>query len=101
MSIFLMEDAIYNPKNQSKVPCRLMIFSFVLILVTFFRDSLLLNIMALLITTIVRGLRTSSRPVPLWAAVVSNWVLQSRVGQIIVFHKLDPKVSFRLFLSLK
>jgi hypothetical protein len=60
--------------------------------VTFYRDSMLLATMALLISIIVRGLKRTSMSAPVWISGLSNWVLLNRFGQILIFHNLYPKV---------
>jgi len=64
----------------------------VFLLVTFYRDSMLLATMALLTSIIVRGLKRTSVSAPVWISGLSNWVLMNRFGQILIFHSLYPKV---------
>ena len=64
----------------------------VFLLVTFYRDSMLLATMALLTSIIIRGLKRTSVSAPVWISGLSNWVLMNRFGQILIFHNLYPKV---------
>jgi len=64
----------------------------VFLLVTFYRDSMLLATMALATSIIVRGLKRTSISAPVWISGLSNWVLWNRFGQIFIFHNLYPKV---------
>jgi len=64
----------------------------VFLLVTFYRDSMILATMALLTSIIVRGLKRTSLSAPVWISSLSNWVLLNRFGQILIFHNLYPKV---------
>jgi hypothetical protein len=71
-----------------------------LLTVTFYRDSMFVATMALLMAVIVRGLRRTSLAPPVWIAGLTSWVLQNRFGQILVFHNLDPKVSVTCIIVL-
>jgi len=64
----------------------------VFLLVTFYRDSMLLATMALLTSIILRGLNRTSVSAPGWISGLSNWVLMNRFGQILIFYNLYPKV---------
>ena len=64
----------------------------VFLLVTFYRDSMLLATMALLTSIIIRGLKRTSVSAPVWISGLSNWALMNRFGQILIFHNLYPKV---------
>ncbi|KAJ9585130.1 hypothetical protein L9F63_003082 [Diploptera punctata] len=79
--IFLQYLGYMLPSNGDVTP----------VVVTFFRDSLVLTLLAFMMAVIGRGLRSSSKPVPLWISAVMNIVFQSRIGQLIVLHNLDPK----------
>lgn len=61
------------------------------LIVTFYRDSMLLATMALLTSIIIRGLKRTSVSAPVWISGLSNWALMNRFGQILIFHNLYPK----------
>jgi hypothetical protein len=71
----------------------------VFLLVTFYRDSMILATMALLTSIIVRGLKRTSISAPVWISGLSNWVLLNRFGQIFILHNLYPKVRMDFTFS--
>ncbi|PSN46712.1 hypothetical protein C0J52_14445 [Blattella germanica] len=79
--VFLQYLGRMLPPNGNETP----------LIVTFYRDSLILSAVTIVITSVIFGLRTSSQSIPLWATGISSWMLQNRFGQMIVFHNLDPK----------
>ncbi|KAJ4435498.1 hypothetical protein ANN_18114, partial [Periplaneta americana] len=71
------------PSNGDQVP----------LLMTFYRDSMLLATTALMATLVMRGLGRNSLAAPVWVSDLSSRVLQNRFGQVLVFHSLDPKAA--------
>ncbi|KAJ4435499.1 hypothetical protein ANN_18115 [Periplaneta americana] len=80
---FLMHLGRVLPSNGDKTP----------LIVTFYRDSMFLATMAVFTTVIVRGLKTASVVLPIWASALSRWVVQTRVGQVLIFHNSNQNVN--------
>ncbi|XP_069678421.1 neuronal acetylcholine receptor subunit alpha-10-like [Periplaneta americana] len=81
--VFLQYLGNMLPSNGDQVP----------LLMTFYRDSMLLATTALMATLVMRGLGRNSLAAPVWVSDLSSRVLQNRFGQVLVFHSLDPKAA--------
>nr|CAD7606422.1 unnamed protein product [Timema genevievae] len=60
-------------------------------IVLFFRDSMLLAGMSLVITVIVQSLATLTSAPPGWLSSIFDWLLRYRAGQIMLLTGLTPK----------
>lgn len=61
--------------------------------VLFFRDSLLLSVFTLLETVVVRYLLETKRNPPTVLITAFNYIMNNRLGQIILYHEMDTKVT--------
>ncbi|PSN46711.1 hypothetical protein C0J52_14444 [Blattella germanica] len=69
------------PSNGDKTP----------LLITFYRDSLILTTLALFCGILGKNLKISSQPIPLWASGISSLILNNRIGQMIIFRDINLK----------
>jgi hypothetical protein len=72
-----------------------------LITVLFFRDSMLLSGLSLVVTIILRCLTSTSAAPPLWAARIISWILHYRAGQLLLRLKLSAEVNMYIICLRK
>ncbi|XP_058803963.1 5-hydroxytryptamine receptor 3A-like [Phymastichus coffea] len=68
-------------------------------LLKFYETSFLLVAFTLVLTVLLRELRTFTTPAPKWLSSSTSFLLQSKVGQLLLLSILDPKASAFLEVS--
>lgn len=72
------------------------------LIVLFFRDSMLLSGLSLVVTITLRCFTsTSAAPPPLWAARIISWMLHYRTGQLFLRLKLSAEVNTYILTYLR
>lgn len=81
--LFLQHLGKILPSNGDQTP----------LIITFYRDSMLLAAMAFFISAVAPDLTASTMDLPLWASGLSNLVLRNRFGQVFLVQNLDKTNS--------
>nr|QQH14672.1 nicotinic acetylcholine receptor beta 6 subunit [Blattella germanica] len=63
------------------------------LVVLFYRDSLLLNCLAIFFAIVSRTLVSTTAAVPAWVSKYTGWILSWRFGQILLLTEMSPEIA--------